>query len=146
MKKGLLGSLFCMFLLTACGSKGITVISAEDAVKKIDNKESMVLVVGSTTCHACQSFEPVLEEVQKNYPDLPLFKVYIDDEDPITVEGEEDQVRVNFRELESRTTAMPSTPTTLFIKDGEMVSDLVGNKEYTKVVSKLESSGFISKE
>lgn len=145
MRKGILLTICCMFLLMGCGSKDVAVISAEDAVKKIDNKESMVLVIGSSTCHACTSFEPVIEEVVKNYPDLPIMKVYIDDEDPITVEGETEQVRVHFKELETRTTRMPSTPTTLFIKDGILVDNLVGTKEYAKVKTKLESSGFISK-
>ena len=80
----------------------------------------------------------------KNYEELPLVKIYIDDEDPIAVEGEEEQVRVHFRELQEKTVTMPSTPTTLFIKDGKLMDSIVGNKEYAKVVSKLQSTGFIS--
>lgn len=144
MKKRLLAGIFTMLLLTACSSNEIKVISAEDAVKKIDNGETMMLVVGSTTCHACQSFDPILEEVQKNYADVPLVKVYIDDEDPVTVEGEADPVRVQFKELESKTVAMPSTPTVLFIKDGKLVDNFVGSKEYAKVIAKLKTNGFIS--
>lgn len=144
MKKFILAGFFCLCFLVGCGSKEITVISAEEAVQRLDNKESMVLVVGSTTCHACQSYDPVLEEIMKNYEELPLLKIYIDDEDPIAVEGEEEQVRVHFRELQEKTVTMPSTPTTLFIKDGKLVDSIVGNKEYAKVVSKLQSTGFIS--
>ncbi len=144
MKKFILAGFFCLCFLAGCGSKEITVISAEEAVQRLDNKESMVLVVGSTTCHACQSYDPVLEEIMKNYEELPLVKIYIDDEDPIAVEGEEEQVRVHFRELQEKTVTMPSTPTTLFIKDGKLMDSIVGNKEYAKVVSKLQSTGFIS--
>ncbi len=129
MKKFILAGFFCLCFLAGCSSKEITVISAEEAVQRLDNKESMVLV---------------LEEIMKNYEELPLVKIYIDDEDPIAVEGEEEQVRVHFRELQEKTVTMPSTPTTLFIKDGKLMDSIVGNKEYAKVVSKLQSTGFIS--
>lgn len=145
MKKYIIACLFCFLTLTGCSTEKVKVISAESAVERIDNKESFVIVVGSTTCHACQSFQPVLEAIVDNYEDLPIFKIYIDDEDPISVEGQKEQVRVNFQELQEKTESMPSTPTTLFIKDGEVADRMVGNKEYSKVIAKLQSTGFISK-
>lgn len=144
MKK-ILVALAAAIILGGCSNDtSLPVKSAEEAVQMYDNKETMILVVGSTTCDACQSYKSVLKEYYKNYPDSKLYLMYIDHEDAVEVDGE--TKRVHYAELEERLGVVKSTPTTFLIVDGEIKDTIVGNAEYEKVKSKIEKAGLLPAE
>ncbi len=140
MKKIIL-FLFTSFLLTACiDSDKVAVKTTQEAVTMIENKETVIMVIGSTTCLACKEFDPVIEEFMKNYK-VNLVKVYIDNEEVVDVNGE--QKRVHFAKLEEKAGLIKNTPTTLFIKDGEVVGQVIGNTDYASFKNKVKEYGFI---
>ncbi len=133
--------LFTMFLLTACmNSNKVEVKTTQEAVTMIENKETVIMVIGSTTCLSCKEFDSVINEFVKNY-EVNLVKVYIDNEETVNVNGE--QKRVHFANLEEKVGAIKNTPTVLFIKDGENVGQVIGNTDYTTFKEKVKGYGFI---
>lgn len=133
--------LFTSFLLTACmNNKSIPIKSAQEAVTMIENKETMIMVIGSTTCLSCKEFDSVIEEFVKNY-DVNIIKVYIDDEDFVEVDGE--KKRVHFAKLEEKVGTIKNTPTILFIRDGEVKGLAEGSISYSTFKTKVVEYGFI---
>ena len=70
MKKLLLVSLVLVTLLVGCGSNQtkneIKYVETTEIMKKLDNKESFIMVVGNTTCAACIAYKPTLEQLVQN--------------------------------------------------------------------------------
>ncbi len=77
--KRILLCLSVLFLLTGCTgtkpTKSYTEIGYSEYQKKLENKETFVLYIGSATCSHCQDLKPVLEKVITDY-DLEIY--YID--------------------------------------------------------------------
>ena len=57
-------------MITGCFNKGkgYTEIGYDNLMKKINNKESFVLMIGSSSCTHCDEFKLTLEEINKKYP------------------------------------------------------------------------------
>lgn len=139
MKKIILGFVVMIgvcLCITGCGSKKTTYteLSYADFMKKIENKESFPLVVGSSQCSHCADFKITMEKFIKDYQ---VTVYYVD----ILKLSEEEYNKfvtiVNFG---------GSTPTTVFITDGEektVYNRIVGALSYSKVVSKYTSAGYI---
>lgn len=54
--------------LTGCGnSKNLIEISYDELAKKIENKDTFVLYVGSSSCSHCAEFRPLLEKIINKY-------------------------------------------------------------------------------
>ena len=135
MKKIIIGLTIVLttVFLTGCSPKTYNEISYQDLTDMLNNKEDFVLVIGSETCSACQSFRPTMEKVIKKYN---LDIKYID----ISKLSEEDE-----SELVSKF-AFSGTPTTIFITNGKEENThnrIVGNEKYSKVVEKLTKNGYI---
>ena len=68
MKKILIIVLTLLTLtLTGCKSTDLKEISYDDLAIKIENKDSFVLYVGSSSCSHCANFKPILEKVINKY-------------------------------------------------------------------------------
>ena len=62
MKKILL-ILMSLFLITGCGKREYTQLTYNDLETKLNNKDDFVLVIGSATCVACDTYEKTMQDV-----------------------------------------------------------------------------------
>lgn len=143
MKK-IIGLLLCVFMLTACfPTSGMKEVSAEDAATAIENKESMILLIGKEECPACKEFEKVTDEFLKNY-DVRITEVYLDKEEEVTVDGKVTQPTVD--KLEEYVGVIGGTPSVYFIQDGVIKGAITGSLPYANFVERVKKYGFISEE
>lgn len=127
--------LICLItvLLVGCGSPKYTEINYEQLKTKLDNKDTFVLLIGSDTCSACAKYEITMEKVMK---DTKVEIFYVN----LHTLSEEDYSKVYSKFVVS------STPTTIFIKDGEETTTynrIVGAADYNTVVDKLKTLEYI---
>lgn len=103
--------LFLCLIVTGCSPKleEYTKISYDDFKKKIENKESFPLVVGSSECSACANYEITMQRFIRDYQ----VEVFIID---LTELDEEE-----YNELKT-SISFTATPTTVFYEDGELTS------------------------
>ena len=128
MKKAITVLVVFMLVLVGCsGAKSSTLITSEDALAKIDNKDSFIFYVGSKDCSACQQFAPTFEEVATDYPEV-LYSI------ELTKEAGTD----NFEKLEEVIGTVTATPTVLVIKDGVVVDKRVSILKYSDLQAFLE--------
>lgn len=143
MKK-ILMALLCVFALSGCGSstKGnMQHMKAADALRAIEDKETMILLVGKTDCSACQNFQKVIDEVIQNY-DIEIREVYID-EDEVTDTDTNKTTTPNMDKIYEYTGSVAYTPTVFFIKDGTVEGSFTGSISYSSFKSKIEKYGFL---
>ena len=108
-------------------------ISYNDAIKKIENKETFILLVSQTTCSHCKDYKPVFKKVLK---DNKITAYYIEFDLLSDDEKKEFTKHINF----------DSTPTTVFLKSGEETTTatrIVGAREEEYIIGKLKSNGYI---
>lgn len=96
MKKIAITFFCCLLVLTGCSSakeKGGKVydVTASEAVKKIENKESFVLIVSLDTCPHCEDLK---EELKKNVADqgVSFYRVELKSEDTTTLYSDIDML------------------------------------------------------
>jgi len=109
-------------------------ISYNTFFEKMQNKDDFILVVSKTDCSYCAMYLPKLESIAKKY----RLKIYYVEVDTFTA-AESDY----FSEYVDY---YGSTPTTVFIEDGEEKSKLnriKGNVSSEKIVEKLKKEGYI---
>ena len=120
--------------LTGCNNKNeYTKLSFDDLQLKLGNKDSFVLVIGSSTCSACAKYEEIMKSVIK---DKKVEIFYLD----LQTLTKEQYSKVYSKYVVS------STPTTLFIKNGAETSTydrIVGAADYTEIVENLKKQGFL---
>lgn len=110
-------------------------LTVDEVIEKINNKESFVLCISQTTCSHCDSYKPKLEDVANKYG-IKLFYIDID-------KYKKDEIS-NFKKY---ITYDNSTPVTAFIIDGvepTASNRIIGNSNYSKIVTKLKNAGFIN--
>ena len=98
---------------------------------KIENKETFILCISSTTCTHCQDYKPKLKQIAKEYG-LDIY--YIDYD------------KYDYETFTNLVSFSGSTPTTAFIKNGDETSTATrinGDVSYTKIIEKFKSNGFI---
>ena len=127
--------LICLItiLLVGCGNLKYTEINYEQLKEKLDNKETFVLLLGSDTCSACANYETTMTKVMK---DTKIEIFYVN----LHLLSEEDYNKVYSKFV------VNSTPTTIFIKDGEETTTynrIVGSADYKTVIEKLKTLGYI---
>ena len=110
-------------------------IKYEELVKKIENKESFVVLISQTTCTHCISYKPKLESVANEYK----IEVYYIDVDLLSEEQEK---------ILKTYISYSSTPSTVFIKNGEETSAATrinGDVQMRDtIIKKFKSNGFIN--
>ena len=127
--------LICLItiLLVGCGKYEYTEINYEQLKQKLDNKDTFVLLLGSDTCSACASYETTMAKVMKDKK-VEIFYVNLHSL------SEEDYSKIYSKFV------VTSTPTTIFIKDGEETSTynrIVGAAKYEDVIESLKQHGYI---
>lgn len=98
------------------GQSDIEYIDYSKYQKIINNKSDAIIVVVRSGCYYCEQFESVVEKMFDNY----LTQVYYYEYD-----GQID---------------ITGTPTTLIIKNGEVIDTIIGYKEYSKVAKILNDN------
>lgn len=133
MKKVLL-AILGIVLLTGCGGKkGYTELSFNDLQLKLGNKESFVLVIGSSTCSACAKYEETMKNVIKSEK-VEIFYLDLND----LSDDEYSKIYSKY--------VIQSTPTTIFIKEGIETSTydrIIGAAGYSDIVDNLKKHGVI---
>lgn len=144
MKKSYLWIALCLILLTGCFSSktGLVHVEAEDAVTAIENKDTMILLVGKKTCGACAEFQKVIDEFVGNY-DVRITEVYLDEEKPVVDEETQEESYPNNEKLEQYVGVVGATPTVFFIEDGVIKGTFTGSVSYDTFKSKVEKYGFL---
>lgn len=102
---------------------------------KINNKDSFILCISRTTCSHCDNYKPKLSKIANKYN----IKIYYTDIDTYD-ETEE-------KKFNTIISFDGSTPTTLFIKNGEektTATRIEGNVSTEKIIDKLKKNGFIN--
>ena len=126
--------LFTVVGLTGCGKyNGYTEVSYNELLTKLENKDTFVIVLGSSTCSACAMYETTMEKViKKNQVEI----FYLD----IAKLNEEDKAKFNSKFV------IAGTPTTVFIENGVETSTynrITSAASYAEVVKALEKHGYI---
>ena len=121
-------------MFTGCsGNKTYNEISYEQLNNMLDNKESFILFIGSSTCSACSTYEVTLNEVIEKYgTDVK----YID-LSKLTSKEESELVSMF---------PITGTPTTVFITKGEekdTYNRIVGSVKQSKIIEKFKENGYI---
>ena len=135
MKKIMFVILTAMVLMTGCTNKLNTYeeINYDGFIEKVENKESFILFVGSATCSHCDAFKKTINKIVKKYQ-VNIY--YIDIHEFTSEQLNKFKTYINF----------DSTPTTVFIYDGEektTYNRIIGNVSYEKVIERLTKEGYI---
>lgn len=108
-------------------------ITYNELQEKINKKESFPLLIMSTSCTHCQSFEPKYKSVLNKY-ELTSYYINIANLNEDDYNGLEDL------------TSFEGTPTVVFIKNGSLMKiEINGDKDKDLVISKFQRAGFIEK-
>lgn len=136
MKK-IISLLLIALILVGCGSpaKEINYISSVDAMTKMDNQDSFFMIIGNSTCSACQVYKPVLEELVKN-KGADLYYVETDTE---AAKSDTDYKNVLKFFEEYLNDEVKGTPATLYVEDGKVETVEIGIQKYTDLISWIES-------
>ncbi len=109
-------------------------INLDKVEEKINNKDTFILCVSSSTCINCERYLPKLEEISRDY-DLEIFYIEVD--------------KLSSKELTEFKNVISfddATPITLFIKDGvenTASNRIFGNVSSDKIIEKFKKNGFI---
>lgn len=108
-------------------------LTFKELQKKIDKKDSFILVITQEECSHCMEYKPVLKSVLTEY-DIYAYELSLD-------------------KLSKKETAQlkdiantSGTPNTVFIENGEeknTSSRITGNKSKDKIISRLKAMGYI---
>ncbi len=108
-------------------------LSGSEFMEKMENKDSMILVITKNGCSYCELYTPVFKKLVEEYK---LVTYYIN----VSTFNDEE-----YNYYKSKFT-ISGTPTTVFIKDGEegtVSNRIVGNAPEYKILDRLESLGYI---
>lgn len=127
-------SIMSILFLTGCNKTyEYTNLNYDELQTKLDNKDSFVLVLGSSTCSACAQYEKTMKNVIKEEK-VEIF--YLD----LYKLSEEEHSKIYSKYV------VNTTPTTVFIKDGLETSTydrIVGSKSYSVILENLKKHGFV---
>lgn len=110
-------------------SNNLKKINYNEINTMLENKDSFVLCISRTTCTHCNSFKPKLKEVA-NEKNITIYYIDIDKES-----------KENQDKLSEKLSFDGSTPTTIFIKNGEektSANRIEGDVSKKKIIEKLK--------
>ena len=122
-----------LFVLTGCKKTTYEEVTIDELTKMVNDKESFVLVIGSETCSACESYRPVMEKVIQEY-NLTINYINI-----YRLTDEEKAKLLTYAYY-------ANTPTTVYFEKGvatDTYNRIVGAVSYDKVVESLKRNGYI---
>lgn len=147
MKKILI-VLLSLFAITGCGNKvydkyqatkvakndtrikTYTNITYDEYTKKIEEKESFVILLWQTGCSHCEAFEPKLNKII-SYFNLNVYGLNLAEL------SEEEYAKVKNK------TFISGTPTMVYIKEGRNSQKLVGDKDESEILEFLTKIGYL---
>lgn len=133
MKKFVVLFVLMLTILAGCTSADeVTSLKASEAIKRLDAAESMVLVIGISTCSACKEYKPIVREIVKNY-DVEIFYVELDSDVNTDVNSLIEKYLVEAR----------WTPTTYIFKNGVLVESKTGAIKYSTLKDWLQLNDII---
>ena len=123
-----------LFITTGCGKETTYhEVKIDELTKMVENKESFVLVIGSETCSACESYKPTMEKIISKYNiRINYINIY-----PLSNEEKAKLLTYAY---------YANTPTTVYFEKGEATDThnrLVGAVDYDTVVASLKKNGYI---
>lgn len=121
-----------LLLLTGCSKSSLEKIGYNDLKEKIEAKENFVAYISRKGCSHCESYEPTLRKVIKDY-NLKVYKIDLAD----LTSAEESSV--------SNKVKLEGTPTLIYIKKGkaDTLNALVGETTYDNTVDFFKEIGMI---
>ena len=134
--------LFSLILITSLffalkpKQNNIISISGAELLKKLENKETFILIRTQDGCHHCEQYKPILNRVLTEN-NLNAFEL-----NSTTLNKENQSIRNEIDKLFN----ISGTPTTIFISNGietTTINRIVGISTYTNVVEKLKEQGFL---
>lgn len=115
-------------------------ITLENAVKKIENKETFILYIKQDQCSHCLEFTPIFEKVLGEY-EIDAYYISLDDLATDEKTYTKDDVTINDLNI-----TITGTPTVVFIDKGTETSKLnriIGSQQKNNIVQKLKTVGYI---
>ena len=132
----------CTVKETVKPAKGkIKEVHAAEVLKQLDQKESMLLVIGTSTCGSCIEFDDVLKDYIQDHK-ITFASLKTDDE-PTIKNAEGQEVRQDYLDLQERIGKITVTPTIVLIVDGEvkaMESGGWNKKEFKKLLKEFDEA------
>lgn len=124
-----------LLLISGCTSKEVyNEVSYKKLNEMLENKESFVLVIGSSECSHCESYKLTMKDVVDKYK---ITINYID----IFKLSDTERAKLNNKFSYS------GTPTTVFVEKGKeenaQFNRINGAKDYETIVKKLKKNGYI---
>lgn len=116
--------------------KGIQLVSVSEVQDSIDKEDLYIFVLGNGDCPACEMYEESLEELEET-ENVKLDYIDILEENRSEVED------LLYNVLNQDSEEGIATPTTFFIRNGEVVDTLVGAVDFETL---MEDYGDIIKE
>ncbi len=133
MKKYIVLFILLITVLAGCTTgSDVTSIKASDAIERLDAAESMVLVIGISTCSACKEYKPIVREIVKNY-DVEIYYVELDSDVNTDVNSLIEKYLVEAR----------WTPTTYIFKNGVLIESKTGAIKYSTLKDWLQLNDII---
>jgi predicted bacteriocin transport accessory protein len=133
MKKFVALFVLLLTILAGCTTANdVTMLKASDAIKRLDAAESMVLVIGISTCAACKEYKPVVREIVKNY-EVEIFYVELDSDVNTDVNSLIEKYLIEAR----------WTPTTYIFENGVLVESKTGAINYSTLKDWLQLNDII---
>lgn len=114
-------------------SKYLVELKYSEVIKKMEDKDTFILVISQTICSHCKEYKPVLRKVLKKNK---LTAYYIEVDKLSEEEQKEFKKYISF----------DSTPMTIFLKEGKettAATRIVGSASEEKILKKLKSNGYI---
>lgn len=134
----------CTVKETVKPAKGkIKEVHAAEVLKQLDQKESMLLVIGTSTCGSCIEFDDVLKDYIQDHK-ITFASLKTDDE-PTIKNAEGQEVRQDYLNLQERIGKITVTPTIVLIVDGEvkaMESGGWNKKEFKKLLKEFDEAKY----
>lgn len=148
--KRILIIIISLFMITGCGNKmydnykitktgekntrvkTFTNLTYDEYSKKIENKDSFVILLWQTGCSHCEEFEPKLNKIISHY-NLDIYGLNLAD---LTQE--------QYAKVKNKT-FIQGTPTMVYIKEGRNSQKLVGSKDDKEVLEFLSDVGYLKR-
>lgn len=124
MKKIIVTMLCSMLVLVGCSSsKGgkVVEISVDEALQKIENKDTFILMVTRTKCEYCDMMHEMLDKTINDHATI-IYNVVMDDSDDATLEAD-------VTKLEEKVAQPGRTPHIYYVLDGVSTEEIVGFNE-----------------
>lgn len=126
-------SIILLLILSGCAPKSeLPIIKAQAVSERLDANETVVVIIGQSTCSACIQYKPVILEILSNY-----------DVNIAYVEWDKDNRDDVSALVMNHLIAANATPTTYVFKEGKLTSTKIGYMDYRQLRTLLQEEGFI---